>query len=109
MKHSYGDESLIADCPIFFKAERSGDEIIITVNNTADGLYTKGELKDVLLLRSNDTSIDYEYELDKDRLILTGHFKDLEKIRIEYCEMNYCEAVLFNSEDNPMFGFKCEV
>lgn len=109
MKHSYGDESLTADCPIFEKAERNGDEIVIAINNAAEGLCAKGELKDVLLLKTDDTSLDYEYELDKERLILRGQFKDLEKISVEYCEMNYCVAVLYNSEGNPLFGFRCEV
>ena len=109
MKHTYGDDSLVADCPVFEKAQRDGDQIRITLSNPADGICEKGDLKNALILKSGEDVLDYEYEILKDGLLLKTDLKDKDHISVSYCEMNYCPAVLFNSEGNPLFGFECEV
>ena len=107
MKHTYDDDSLVADCPRIAKAERK-DDIEISFTDTAEGLLIKGDLKNYLKVSSQGSELEYEAAVDKDRLLIkTDMSKD--KIRVEYCEVNYCEAVLFNSEGNPVYGFTCEV
>lgn len=107
IKHSYGDNSLVADCPRMIDTKRDND-IIITFNNTADGLKINGDLKEYLILTVNGKELDYEAIIDKDKLILKGNLPS-EKINIKFCETNYCIDPLYNSEDNPVFGFTCEV
>ncbi len=107
MKHSYGDDSLVADCPRITKAVRK-ENIEISFDNTADGLMLKGDLKECLKVSSQGKQLAYEAAVDKDKLIIsTDMSKD--KIEVQYCETNYCVAVLYNSEANPVFGFTCEV
>ncbi|MBQ9425884.1 MAG: hypothetical protein IJU42_08080 [Erysipelotrichaceae bacterium] len=108
MKHTYGDESLTADCPIFEKAERKDDEILIRFSNCADGLAEKGNLRDRLFIKSGEKDLDYEYEIRGDVLRMKAQLP-VAAVSVEYCETNYCPAVLFNSEGNPLFGFRCEV
>lgn len=107
MKHSYGNKSLTADCPRILKAERK-DAIEISFDNTADGLSIKGDLKDCLKLSFEGKELEYEASIDKDKLIIKTDMSR-EKIKVEYCEANYCVAVLYNSEANPVYGFTCEV
>ena len=107
MKHSYGDSSLTADCPRIEKTERK-DNIEIGFSNTADGLKINGDLKEYLKVSAEGEDLDYEADVEKDRLIIKTDMSK-EKIKIEYCEANYCVAVLYNSEGNPVYGFTCEV
>ncbi|MBQ6333923.1 MAG: hypothetical protein IJI46_02485 [Erysipelotrichaceae bacterium] len=108
MKHSYGDENLVADCPKAIKAYRDEDRIIVIFENAAEGLEIKGDLKKYLSLSHDGETLDYETELNKDRLILKCDLSKA-KIKIEFCESNYCVDPLYNSEGNPVFGFTFEV
>lgn len=107
LKHVYGDSSLVADMPIAIKAEKNSDSIIITFENIADGLHIENDLNDVLIVLKDSEKIEYTAEVTKDQLVLKGDFEG--DITIKYCESNYCVASLFNSEDNPVFGFTFEV
>ena len=107
MKHSYGDDSLVADCPRIRSFERK-DAIEISFDNTAEGLIIKGDLKENLKVSCKDKQLDYKAFVDKDRLIIETELSE-EKIKVEYCEANYCVASLFNSEGNPVYGFTLEV
>ena len=91
MKHSYGDDSLIADCPRVIKAERDNKDIVISFENTAGGLTVKGDLKEYLILSHNDETVDYYARTDGDKLILNGDFPQ-EKLMIRFCESNYCRT-----------------
>ena len=109
MKHVYGDNSLVADCPEFKSATGSDGILVIRFINTAEGLKVKGDLKQRLKLYGDDKSgdqqpeWDYQYLVEGDKLILTGKWEYPPFVK--YCEENYCPAVLFNSEDNPVFEF----
>ncbi|MBR5340698.1 MAG: hypothetical protein IK151_02090 [Erysipelotrichaceae bacterium] len=107
LKHVYNDNSRTADCPRFASIDKSDDQITITFSDTAAGLEIRNDLKEVLCVSNENNRLEYEYSLDKDRLVLKGDFKG--SIKIEYCEMNYCLPSLFNSEGNPVFGFTAEV
>ena len=52
---------------------------------------------------------EYRAEADGDRLVLKGDFEEGKAVMVKYCEENYCNAVLFNSEDNPVYGFTFEI
>lgn len=108
MKHTYGDDSLTADCPIVTAAERNEDEVVIRFDNAAEGMKINGNIHMWMTVRSDGTDIPYQAVAEGNKLSIHGDFRD-RKIRIEYCETNYCEAVLFNSEGNPAFGFTLEV
>ena len=108
LKHTYGDDALVADCPRFRNAQRVGDEICITFTDTAGGLEATGTLKDYLIVTADGASVPYDAQTEGDALVIRGEFGD-RKIRIEYCETNYCVASLFNAEGNPVFGFTAEV
>lgn len=108
MKHVYGDDSLVADCPEFREAVREGNEITLSFDNRADYLKVRGCLRGALKVTINDEPIEYDADIDTDKLIIRGQFEN-RKVRIEYCEANYAPAVLFNSEGNPVYGFTCEV
>lgn len=107
LKHVYGDTSRVADMPIAIKADRSEDTVTIYFDNVANGLHEEKILKDVLVVTTNDAAVEYTYEIKTNCLVIKGNFQD--KVTIKYCESNYCEAALFNSEDNPVFGFTFEV
>ena len=107
MKHSYDDDSLTADCPRVIEAKKDKD-IIISFDNSADGLVINGDLKEYLIVSHNDEKIDYEARTEKDKLILSGDFPE-DKLTIKFCETNYCIDPLYNSEGSPVFGFTLEV
>ena len=108
MKHTYGDTSLVADCPRAAGIEKRDDRIEVRFENAAEGLVIRGDLKEYLIISSGDDLLGYDASVEKDRLILKGDFKD-RKVRIEFCESNYCVDPLYNSEGNPAFGFTYEV
>ena len=107
LKHSYGDDSRTADCPQAIGASREEDAIVIRFANVAEGLQAKGDLKEYLILSHQGEALDYDYEIQKDKLILKGKFP--EKVHIAFCESSFCIDPLYNSEDNPVFGFTYEV
>ena len=107
MKHTYGDDSLVADCPVAVSAERIDDQIIIRFSNSAEGMVINGDLNAVLKLNGKEAT-DCQAYAGGDRLIIKGKLES-EKITVEYCETNWCVAALFNSEGNPAFGFRYEV
>ena len=108
MKHVYGDDSLVADCPELKTAAGNGDVITLSFENRAAGLRIKGCLRGALKVTADGEAVEFEAEINEDRLIIRGQFEN-KKVRIEYCEANYAPAVLFNSEGNPVYGFTCEV
>jgi len=108
MKHVYGDKSLVADCPELEKAEKTGNTVTLSFENRADGLKVRGCLRSALKVMTDNEPVEYDAEINADKLIITGQF-DNKKVRIEYCEANYAPAILFNSENNPVYGFTCEV
>ena len=108
MKHVYGDDSLVADCPEFAGAERGNDVITLSFENRAKGLKVRGCLRGVLKVTADQEAVEFETEIKENRLMIKGQFEN-KKVRIEYCEANYAPAVLFNSEGNPVYGFTCEV
>ena len=106
MKHTYGDDSLTADCPELISAERNGNEIKLNFANSAEGMEIRGDLHECLLINGQT---DYEAAVINGQIILYGSFSNPDGLVIKYCESNYCEAVLYNSEGNPAFGFTAEV
>ncbi|MBQ1508595.1 MAG: hypothetical protein IIZ47_04175 [Erysipelotrichaceae bacterium] len=109
MKYVYGDKHYVADAPEAIAVNRDRATITITFENTADGLHVEGDLTKQLILKAGETVLNYEAQVLGDRLVLTGDFADIPEIEIRYCEENWCEAALFNSEDNPVYGFTCRV
>lgn len=107
MKYVYGDERYTADMPEAVRAEKEKDKITVFFANTAEGLHIEGDLKKELFLKAGDDDLDYEAEIVNDRLVLTGDFEG--EIEVRYCEDNWCEAKLFNSEGNPVYGFTLKV
>ena len=108
LKHSYGDASFVADCPRAAEATRNGDKISISFSNTAGKLYATDTLREYLSVFADGAAVDYDTEIDGDILLIRGAFGE-GRVRIEYCETNYCVASLFNRENNPVFGFAFEV
>lgn len=107
MKHTYGDDSLTADCPRLKSAQRK-DVIEICFDHTAEGLCIKGDIREYLKVSSKGRQLDYEVSANKDKLLIRTDLS-YDRIKVEYCEANYCVASLFNSEGNPVYGFTCEV
>lgn len=107
MKYVYGDMGYTAECPSFSQGERKGNGITLFFRDVAEGLVLKGELKEELFIRSGEETVDYEYELGKDRLVLKGNFGEKKDLEIRYCEENWCVPKLFNSEGDPLYGFTC--
>ena len=107
MKHSFGDTSLTADCPRMVEAKRDTD-IFLRFDNAAEGLAVKGDLPKYLILQCDGRQLQYEAQVREDTLILKGDFPK-EKITVRFCESNYVEDPLYNSEGDPAFPFTCEV
>ena len=107
LKHVYGDNSLVADMPIATRVERRDGNIVIHFDNVADGLHIENSLEDVLVVLKGEEKVPYEARVNHNELIISGSFDA--PITVKYCESNYCVASLFNSEDNPVFGFTWEI
>ena len=102
LKYVYHKE-INADCPSIINATRKDNTITLEFDNTYGFIRVTDKLKNYLIITSNNRNIEYEYKVKEDKLELTGHFID--DITIKYCEANYCEAAIFNAEDNPVYGF----
>ena len=108
LKHTYGDESLVADCPVAKEASFDKGTVTITFENAAGGIVINGDLSSALKVTQEGNSVKYAATVEKDRLVITG-LKENVPVKIEYCEENFCPAVLFNSEGNPVYGFTFEL
>ena len=106
LQHVYNKE-MYADSPIFKKAKRNNNRIEISFNNTYGEIKITDKIKNYLLVKENENIVNYEVYVENDILVLEGKFTN--KINIEYCESNYCEASIFNKQNNPVFGFKVEI
>lgn len=108
LKHSYGDESVTADCPRFVYCKRGKEEIVLQFTDVAQGLFVTSDLKPCLTVTSDHKVLDYEYECEGDSLILKGNFEGKD-LKIDFLQMNYCIDPLYNSEGSPAYGFSVEV
>ncbi len=109
LKHVYHASDLEADNPRLVNAVRGERTIVLSFSHTAEGLHEEGNIRDVLKVTSEGKDVECEITVSEENVILEGAFSQYGKIRVEYCQFNYCRAVLFNSEDNPVFGFVLEV
>lgn len=109
MKHTYGDNTLVADCPKWIRVDKRDGKVDIYFDNAADGMEIRGDLKSALKIKKGDTELEYTATVDNDRVTLETSFSNEDKLHIEYCEENYCPAVLFNSEGNPAYAFTVEL
>ena len=108
LKHSYGDDSLTADCPRFAYCKRGKEKIVLQFTDIAKGLFLTGDLKLYLTISSGEETLDYDYECEGDSLILKGNFEG-KQLKIDFLQMNYCIDPLYNSEGSPAYGFTVEV
>ena len=108
MKHTYGDESLVADCPRIIGMSKEKEAIVLSFANAADGIKMKDSLGEVLKIKQDGLFKSYIAETNGDRLVLLLRYEDKKPVEIKYCEENFCNAALFNSEGNPVYGFTLE-
>ncbi|MBQ6222594.1 MAG: hypothetical protein IJJ44_08280 [Solobacterium sp.] len=108
MRHVYGNDKYIGDCPSLSSVKRGEDCIEFTFDH-AEGLHIRGDLHQDLFLYAGERSLEYEAEVTGEHLVLKGNFRNEPEIQIRYCEENYCVAKLFNSEGDPVYGFTCSL
>ena len=106
LKYAYGLD-INADCPLIRDANRTSNSIELYFDNTYGEIKITDKIKKYLFVKDGENNLDYEVSVNKDILVLTGKFDN--RVTIEYCETNYCEASIFNAEGNPVFGFKVEI
>ncbi|MBR5896315.1 MAG: hypothetical protein IKZ39_01710, partial [Lachnospiraceae bacterium] len=94
--------------PVAREASFSKGTVTISFDNAAEGLLIKGDINGALKVTRNGEPLKYEVATDKDLLLIMG-IEGNGPVKIEYCEENYCSAVLFNSEGNPVYGFTFEI
>ena len=101
LKHNYGYDDKIADCPRIKEVRVLETKIECEFDNCNE-LSIKNSLDDVLKLEGFSMQ---EYETEGNKLIIKGE-KTADLVTVEYCYDNYCVASLFNEEENPAFGFR---
>lgn len=108
MKHTYGDNSLVADCPRVIGISKEPEAIVISFANAAGGIEVRDGLGEVLKISQGGLPKSYIAETDGDKLVLLLRYEAHKPVEIKYCEENFCNAALFNSEGNPVYGFEFE-
>ena len=108
MKHTYGDNSLVADCPRVIGISKEPEAIVISFANAAGGIEVREGLGEVLKINQGGLAKSYIAETDGDKLVLLLRYEAHKPVEIKYCEENFCNAALFNSEGNPVYGFEFE-
>ncbi len=105
LKHTYGKQGPVADCPEATKMVRDKDTLRIDFENAAGALKLSGDLSGALKITQEGRELTYTAKTEKESLILTVSLDEKKPVEVRYCEENYCPAVIFNAEDNPAYGF----
>ena len=81
---------------------------MISFADAAGGIEIREGLGEVLKIKQDGLGKSYIAETDGDKLVLLLRYEAHKPVDITYCEENFCNAALFNSEGNPVYGFKFE-
>ena len=108
-KYVYGERDLLADSPRALAPEREGGLLRIRFSDAGDGLSLRGDLKPLLRVFADGKETEFTCAVEGDALLIRGGLAAARSLRVEYMQVNYCEAPLFSSAGLPVFPFVLEV
>lgn len=108
-KYVYGEADLLADSPRARELVRENGRLRIRFSDAGDGLSLRGSLDPLLHVFADGKEIGCTCAVDGDCLLVTADCAAASSVRVEYMQVNYCEAPLFSSAGLPAFPFVLEV
>ena len=107
-KYVYGETDLLADSPRARELQRVGNLLRIRFSDAGDGLFIRGEIKPLLHVLADENEIEYSCSTEGSCLMINADCAAASSVRVEYMQVNYCEAPLFSSAGLPAFPFVLE-
>lgn len=107
-KYVYGETALTADSPRARDLLREENILRVRFSDAGSGLSLRGDLRPLLHVYADGQEIEYTCGVEGCCLLIRADCADARTVRIEYMQVNYCEAPLFSAEGLPAFPFILE-
>lgn len=104
LNHIY-QKQIISDAPKLEKVHLIENIMTLSFINTGDGLYVKGNKIEALDILVDDISIEFEYQIKKNQLIIILPYPCRKTVKINFAQENWYCVNLYNSSDIPAIPF----
>ncbi len=108
-KYVYGETDLLADSPRARALTREGSLLRIRFSDTGEGLSLRGDPAPLLHVFADGNEVPFSCTAKGCCLLIQADCASAASVRVEYMQVNYCEAPLFSSAGLPAFPFILEV
>ncbi len=106
LSHVYGVD-VECESPEVVSAAKENGEITIRFLHSVDGLYVEGETAEGFAVLVNGQKTDPKIEVYEDVVsILSDAITEDARVEVNYCQICYCKANLYNSVNLPVRPFK---
>ncbi len=108
-KYAYGETGLTADSPRARELTREGGLLRVRFSDAEDGLELRGDIRPLLRVLADGKETEYDCRAEGGCLLIRAGTEGARSVRVEYMQVNYCEAPLFSAAGLPAFPFILEV
>ena len=108
-KYVYGETGITADSPRARELTREGGLLRVRFSDAEDGLELRGDIRPLLRVLADGRETEYDCSAEGGCLLIRAETEGARNIRVEYMQVNYCEAPLFSAAGLPAFPFILEV
>ena len=108
-RYVYGETDLLADSPRARELTREGNLLRVRFSDAGDGMALRGDIGPLLRVFADGKETESSCSADGSSLLIRADCASARSVRVEYMQVNYCEAPLFSSAGLPAFPFILEV
>ncbi|MBR1623917.1 MAG: hypothetical protein IJ675_08440 [Pseudobutyrivibrio sp.] len=104
LKYLY-KQDIVVDAPSLNHIERNGNTIAIYFDNAGEGLKLNGESINALEIFDKEATIDYSFEILKDRVVINLKANPTNQVTIQFAYTDWYLVNLYNSAGMPAIPF----
>ena len=104
LKYLY-KQNIVVDAPSLNHIERNGNTIAIYFDNAGEGLKLNGESINALEIFDKEATIDYSFEILKDRVVINLKANPTNQVTIQFSYTDWYLVNLYNSAGMPAIPF----
>ncbi len=108
-KYVYGETELLADSPRAVELVRENGFLRIRFADVGEGLTARSDPSSLLHVYAGGKEVPFTCSVEGSCLLIRADCGPSASVRVEYMQVNYCEAPLFSSAGLPAFPFVLEV
>ena len=108
-KYVYGETELLADSPRAAELVREGSLLRVRFADAGEGLIARSDPASLLRVYADGEQVPFTCSVEGSCLLIRADCGASASVRVEYMQVNYCEAPLFSSVGLPAFPFVLEV